>query len=543
MSRPSPMTELQTAHPNRRRRIRHKILTPAYASFARECEGTILDLNEIVDISEDGVAIQCSTQLDLNRNVELCLDLAEASGQIYTAGRVIWSSAAGRAGFRFSDLPPASLLVLREWLFLNAMAGAANAQADADLLAPSPAREAVRPNYTDTLAALTAVKREIESLGDDLAAALQLIAARARTLLRASGAAIALASDERDVMVCRASAGADAPPVGTKLQMSSGLSGECVRTGKLLRCDDSETDQRVDREICRALRIRSILAAPLGAGEKVIGILEVFSPTPGSFTQSDATVLQRLADAIVSTVNRAVNSQDPPIAPRPVSLSPSPGSVLFASEPAEGERKKKQVEDKTAGGIRLPRSQLIILMCAAAAISLALGFLLRPWIQERLQAGSDSRSHTVLAASQPPTGPSPSVPVTPLGENGTFHQLIERAKEGTPAAQYSLGMRYNLGDGTKQDYTEAARWFSRAAEQGHALAQGALGEYYNYGRGVPADLSKAYFWSYLAFAGGDEVSKLRLGRLAGQLPHSQVLRIQQQAEDWFHQHHKPSPSR
>jgi len=43
----------------------------------------------------------------------------------------------------------------------------------------------------------------------------------------------------------------------------------------------------------------------------------------------------------------------------------------------------------------------------------------------------------------------------------------------------------------KQDYTEAARWFSRAADQGYVSAQGALGDYYNYGRGVPVDLSKA----------------------------------------------------
>ena len=104
-------------------------------------------------------------------------------------------------------------------------------------------------------------------------------------------------------------------------------------------------------------------------------------------------------------------------------------------------------------------------------------------------------------------------------------------------------MRYNLGDGVKQDYREAARWFASAADQGQVLAQGALGDYYNYGRGVPVDTSKAYFWSYLASAGGDEVSKLRVARLAGQLPHSEIVRLEQQAETWFHQHQLPSPSR
>jgi hypothetical protein len=540
------MTESRAAQPNRRRRIRHKILTPAYASFTSESQGTILDLHEIVDLSEDGVAIQCGSPLELNRGFELCLDLAEVGGQIYTTGQVVWSNSSGRAGFRFSDLAPASALLLREWLFLNAMAGVANAQRNPSevpaIVAPSPAPEAIRPNYSDTLAALTAVQREIESLGDDLAAALPLLAGRAQTLLRASGSAIALASDDRTVMACRASSGEDAPPVGARLQLGSGFSGECVRTGKLMRCDDSETDERVDRESSRALGIRSLLAAPLRARDKIIGIIEVFSPTPRFFTETDATVLQRLADITVSAINRVARSQDPPVAPT-APPSPLPGSVLFASQPAATGKPTGDSADKTFHGISLPRSQLIILFCAFAATSLALGFVMRPWIQEKLQAGSESRNQTVLAASQPSEGSPSATPAAPLSEAQTLNQLTELAHHGSPAAQYSLGMRYNLGDGVKQDYTQAAQWFSRAAEQGHVLAQGALGEYYNYGRGVPADVSQAYFWSYLAFAGGDEVSKLRLGRLAGQLPHSQVLAIQQRAEEWFHGHRKPSPVR
>jgi len=33
----------------------------------------MLDLHEIVDISEDGVAIQCSTPLEAEKQVNLCL--------------------------------------------------------------------------------------------------------------------------------------------------------------------------------------------------------------------------------------------------------------------------------------------------------------------------------------------------------------------------------------------------------------------------------------------------------------------------------------
>jgi len=66
-----------------------------------------------------------------------------------------------------------------------------------------------------------------------------------------------------------------------------------VRTGQLLRCEDSETDPLVDRESCRALGIRSMIAVPVLWGDAVIGLLEVFSPEPYAFSTNDPVVLQR----------------------------------------------------------------------------------------------------------------------------------------------------------------------------------------------------------------------------------------------------------
>src|SRR5437879_3124729 len=138
---------LQPALSNRRRRVRHKIQTPAYATFASEPNSGMLDLHEIVNISEDGVAIQCHYPLEVNKRIELCLDLADCSEQILTTGQVVWSNDSGRTGLRFSALAPDSLLRLREWLFVNVMAGVANSEVE---LLP---RETPRPSFTDTLAA------------------------------------------------------------------------------------------------------------------------------------------------------------------------------------------------------------------------------------------------------------------------------------------------------------------------------------------------------------------------------------------------------
>ena len=179
------------------------------------------------------------------------------------------------------------------------------------LASPAPRILAPRPDYTDTLSAVTAVQREVEALGADLSGALQLIASRAQTLVRASGAAIALSTANPDTMDCHASAGPGAPPVGARLQVGSGFSGECVKTGRLLRCDDTGLDSRVDRESCQALEIRSILAVPVHVGEKAIGILDVFSEQPNAFSEGDSRALQRLAETVLAAVNRAARAEFP----------------------------------------------------------------------------------------------------------------------------------------------------------------------------------------------------------------------------------------
>ncbi len=533
MAAPAPPIRPSVA--NRRRRVRHKIQTPAYATFTAEPKGAMLDLHEIVDLSEDGIAIQCHAPLEAKRQLNLCLDLAGSAGEIYSTGQVIWTNASGRTGLRFSELSASSLLQLREWLFLNAMSGVAAAE-QAALAAPSPTEHApLRPGYSDTLTAVAAVQREIEALGSDLAGALQLIAARTQTLLRASGAALAL-SDAPGTMVCRASAGDDAPAVGVRLQLGSGFSGECVKSGRLLKCDDAETDPRVDRESCRALGIRSILAAPVRVADKSIGILEAFAPQPSAFTESDSKVMQRLAETVLAAVNRAARAGDLPLPGAPAPFEPVPGSVLFASAPAE--KKAEQAEEKASGGITLPRSHLYLLICALAAISTVLGIYSAPWIQSKLRRAR-TQPQTVLASSFAPRPGTAVAPADPSVATATPEELRRMAENGDPAAENALGLRYFQGDeknGIREDEAGAFRWFSKAAEDGSLQAQAKLGFLYWSGRGVPKDLSKAYFWTVLARARGDQANKDLATVLASGMTRSQAAAIEQQADIWLQQH-------
>jgi TPR repeat protein len=535
---------VQPAPPNRRRRVRHRIQTPAYASFTGESRSATLDLHEILNISEGGAAIQCSEPLEVGRRVNVCLDLAECRDHIYTAGQVIWTSDSGRTGLRFTDLPPLSLFRLREWLFLNAMAAVANAD-EAALAAPLPQEHvAPRPSYTDTLAAVTAIRREVEGLGADLAGVLRLVAGRAQTLIHASGAAIALADRDPQFMICRASSGPDAPPVGARLQVGSGFSGECVQTGKLLRCDDAESDERVDRESCSALGIRSVLAVPLRVGEKSIGILEAFSARPNAFGEGEDRAMQRLAETLLSAVNRAARAENlPQLEPAPVTplrFAATPGSVLFASEVVE-DKKEKSARATSVGGISLPRAVLYTLICALATVAMALGYLSAPWIQGdlvpwvkgKLHARGSTHLQTVLASS--PVSRAENSPSGPTVETATLEQLRQMAAKGDAAAQNALGLRYATGDGVKPDEREAVNWFTRAANQGYIAAQSKLGSVYFRGRNIPQNLGQAYFWMVLARASGDENSKVLAPLVAARLTREQITSIELDASHWLQQ--------
>ncbi len=115
--------------------------------------------------------------------------------------------------------------------------------------------------------------------------AINVIAERAQTLTRATGAAIALRKGSE--IVCRARTGRTAPDLGVRLQTDSGISAECVRTGEVVLCHDAQHNPQVDLASCHRLGARSILAAPLRHFRKTLGIFEVLSSAPYAFNHSD----------------------------------------------------------------------------------------------------------------------------------------------------------------------------------------------------------------------------------------------------------------
>src|SRR6478736_947505 len=119
------------------------------------------------------------------------------------------------------------------------------------------------------------------------------IAVAAHSLTGATGAAVAMPRD--GVVVCVGRSGETAPEIGDRLNVDSGISGECLRTGVTMRCDDASRDFHVDAEVCRELGLQSIAVVPLRGQQGRVGVLEAFSTQAYAFTEDKVEVLERLA--------------------------------------------------------------------------------------------------------------------------------------------------------------------------------------------------------------------------------------------------------
>ena len=154
-----------------------------------------------------------------------------------------------------------------------------------------------------TLLEVINIQTEIVKMGVSLGSVMALVCERTQALTQAGAAVVELA-EGRD-MVYRAASGFAANQLGLRLKRNGSLSGLCVQLGEIMRCDDSETDARVDRNACRIVGLRSMLVVPLQHDGATIGVLKVMSDRPNGFGDNDVRVLQLMSDLIAASMHNA----------------------------------------------------------------------------------------------------------------------------------------------------------------------------------------------------------------------------------------------
>jgi N-acetylmuramoyl-L-alanine amidase/putative methionine-R-sulfoxide reductase with GAF domain len=245
---------------------------------------------------------------------------------------------------------------------------------------------------------------------------LKLVAERALTITGADGIAIALA--EGDEIICRASAGTMAPDRGVRLDAKAGFSGACFRTGRIVRCDDSETDPRVNVAACRRLGTRSMVAVPLLGQDSVVGLLEAFSTEPYGFNDSDVRGLNLLAELILAALkpedeDRIVRAAKVAAAELQSAELETLRHIPLAPPPPEPPPLKQTLPEETpfefskesiapplyqGSSERMRPALLVLLLIAICGTLLASGLW---WRSRKL-----SSSGVMAAKSEPNSGPS-----------------------------------------------------------------------------------------------------------------------------------------
>lgn len=244
----------------------------------------------IIDLTEDGAAVQAVATLPSRSHTTLRFTLPGESKPLELKAEVIWSRQNKEAGLRFISPPDEARRTIRNAIALLTQDG----------LSAEPIPETVITDEFDPAR---------WDLGDSVCGSepelpfdlqLESIARGAMVSTGASGFAIALLSEGH--FVCRTSLGR-APDVGVVLQRDTGLSAECIRTRTAVHCPDTGKDHRVDPDVCRDLGMASAVVLPVNVADDVVALLECFWSTPNAYRDADLNELDRTATWLAELLN------------------------------------------------------------------------------------------------------------------------------------------------------------------------------------------------------------------------------------------------
>jgi TonB family protein len=296
-----------------------------------------------------------------------------------------------------------------------------------DLLAPSQVSETVQSLITSTGS----------TSGEGQNPLLSAITVAALELTEATGAALALKTDEG--VVCLARAGETAPPLGTVLGTDSGISGECFRSGVAQCCRDAFADPRVDAEASERLGVRSLAVVPLSDTAGVLGILEVFSDRAEAFGESHIALLGQLG--LIAFSRR--RSEPEPALPVFVEQEAAEDFSASASFPPVSTSVFQERELETKPN---PRVRIAAFAAALLVFVLSLG-----WVANRIlrKPTSSVASQKTAADLQSPASSSAATVVTPnpiagpdsskLQTNPAAAEVVVRASNVQPLRKQSAG--------------------------------------------------------------------------------------------------------
>jgi diguanylate cyclase (GGDEF)-like protein/PAS domain S-box-containing protein len=156
----------------------------------------------------------------------------------------------------------------------------------------------------DRLGALVDTQREIAVAALDLPAVMTIIAKRTQQLTRADTAAVELVEGSEAVQ--KAASGGAVRHNGTRRPLAGTLSGCCVQTGQIIRCDDVDSGGRSEPASGMEIGARSVIVVPLFSEQKVVGVLKVLAARSAAFDDRDVKLLDLVAGLLSAAISNAM---------------------------------------------------------------------------------------------------------------------------------------------------------------------------------------------------------------------------------------------
>ena len=167
-------------------------------------------------------------------------------------------------------------------------------------------RESKAGNRADKLLALSHVSAALSGLWD-LDAILRVALDNMLNIMDGTIGGILLLDEQTQMLSYRVHQGFGKEYVeGVRLRLGEGIIGHVAQSGKAILLEDISTDPRVAYPtLVNAEGLKAFIAVPLRTKDNVLGVINVASRMPRSFTTSDTHLLYSIGDQLGVAIERA----------------------------------------------------------------------------------------------------------------------------------------------------------------------------------------------------------------------------------------------
>lgn len=160
----------------------------------------------------------------------------------------------------------------------------------------------------DTLLEIIKLHTEVAQQGMDIANIMDIVVQKTQLITNSDGASMELI--EKSEIVSSAASGIAEKFLGLRLDIDISLSGECIRKRIPLISNNIEIDDRVNKNVCRQIGVKSMIVLPLICNNIVVGVLKVLSRKTNHYSEEEISILELMTGLIAAEVFNALKNDN-----------------------------------------------------------------------------------------------------------------------------------------------------------------------------------------------------------------------------------------